>query len=158
MKKIITSLKNIVVISVLLKAMACNIAAGSYPYAEVYELDYSEEQVKIAINDFKEEYNDYLVPRVTIKNQDAGYLTDKPIGNPSHWHGLYFYYKDENKIIHAWTRSIGKNKTKFGFVGINEGLDLGNWKLINKDFSRSENKAEKKKFEERILNKIKEKL
>jgi len=37
-------------------------------------------------------------------------------------------------------------------------LELGNWKDINKDFKRSENKAEKKKFEERILNKIKEKL
>lgn len=50
------------------------------------------------------------------------------------------------------TRPAEKGKTTFAFVSINEGLTLGDWKEINIDFSRSENKEEKKKFEERILN------
>jgi hypothetical protein len=135
-----------------------NFSPGSYPYAEEYELNFSEEQVKTAINKFKEEYPEYIVPKVTINNQGAWDLIDEPTEDPAYWYKFYFYYKDENKIIFTWTCPVGKNKTTFAFVSVNDGLNLGSWKDINKDFSRSENKEEKKKFEERILNKIKEKL
>jgi hypothetical protein len=131
---------------------------GSYPNAEEYELDYSEEEVKNAITKFKQEYPEYIVPKVTINNQGSLDLTDGQSKEPSHWYDVYFYYKNENQIIFTWTRPIDKNKTTFAFVSINEGLDLGNWKDINKDFSFFENKEEKKKFEERILSKIKEEL
>lgn len=134
---------------------ACNFAPGSYPYAERYELNYSEDKVKSAINQFKKEYPEYIVPKVTINNQGALDLEDGPMVEPSHWYKFYFYYKDENKIINTWTRRAGKNKTIFAFVRVNYGLNLGSWKDINRDFSRSENKEEKKKFEERILKKIK---
>ncbi|MBN8786842.1 MAG: hypothetical protein J0I84_07120 [Terrimonas sp.] len=140
------------------KIVACNLAPGSYPYAETYELSYSEEEVKTAINKFKQEHPEYIVPKVTINNQGSWDLPDGQSKEPTHWYGVYFYYRNENKIIFTWTRPAGKNKTTFAFVSINDGLNLGNWKRINKDFSRSENKEEKKKFEERILNKIKEKL
>ncbi|HBK83762.1 MAG TPA: hypothetical protein DDZ41_09235 [Flavobacterium sp.] len=136
-----------------------NFAPGSYPYAETYELNYSEEQVKTAINKFKQEHSEYIVPKVTINNQGSWDLPDGPSEEPPHWYYVvYFYYKNENKIIFTSTHPSGKNKTTLAFVSINDGLNLGSWKDINKDFSRSENKEEKKKFEERILNKIKEKL
>ena len=57
------------------------------------------------------------------------------------------------QIIYTWIRG-----NKFAFISINKGTEIGNWKRINKDLNDSENKEEKKKFEERILNKIKEEL
>lgn len=135
-----------------------NFAPGSYPYAEKYELNFSEEEVHNAINKFKEDHPEYKVPKVKTNNQGSWELIDEPTKNPAHWYKFYFYYKSENQIIFSWTRPAGKNKTTFAFVSINDGLNLQQWKDINKDFNRSESKKEKKKFEERILNKIKENL
>lgn len=151
-------IKNLLVALVLLMTAACNFAPGSYPYAEEYELNSSEDQVKVAINKFKEEHPEYIVPKVTINNQGSWDLTDGQSKEPNYWYGVYFYYKSENKIVFTWLRPVGKHKTTFAFVSINDGLNLGNWKDINKDFNRLENKEEKKKFEERILNKINQQL
>ena len=71
---------------------------------------------------------------------------------------LYFYYPEKNQIIYTWTRPTGENKTSFAFVSINEGLTLGNWKEINRDFNSEENGMEKKIFENKILNVIKKDL
>lgn len=133
----------------------CNFAPGSYPYAEKYELNYSEEKIKKAIAKFKQEYPEYIVPKIAINSKGSWDLDDGQSKEPDYWYGIYFYYKNENRIVFAWTRPIDNNKTTFAFISINDGLNLGHWKTINKDFSRSENRAEIKKFEERILNKIK---
>lgn len=158
MKTLMAFIKSFLVIVLLSKITACNFAPGSYPYAETYELNYSEEEVKTAINKFKQEHSEYIVPKVTIDGKATWDLIDEQSKDPNHWYIVYFYYPEEKQIILTWTRPSEKGKTAFAFVSINEGLTLGNWKEINKDFSRSENKEEKKKFEERILNKIKEKL
>lgn len=149
---------NILIIILLINNISCDFAPGSYPYAEKYELNYSEEEVKTAINKFKTENSEYLVPKVTIENQGTWDLIDEPTKNPVYWFKFYFYYKAENQILLTWTRPAGKNKTIFAFVSINEGLNLGNWKDINKDFSSSLNKEEKVKFENRILKKIEQEL
>jgi hypothetical protein len=44
--------------------------------------------------------------------------------------------------------------TSIAVVSINEGLQIGNWKDINKDFNQSRNKKELKYFELHILKKI----
>lgn len=149
------SMKWILMLICITRFAACNLAPGSYPYREEYELNCSEQQAKVAINKFKKEYPEYIVPKVTVDNQRFWDLIDEPTEDPAYWHKFYFYYKDENKIIFTWTRPTEENKTILAFVSINDGLNLGYWKDINKDFSRSENKEEKKKFEERVLNKIK---
>lgn len=147
----------ILVIIGLVSWFGYNFAPGTYPYAEVYELNYSEEKVKSAINKFKQEHPEYIVPKVTMyNNQNSWDLTDEQSKEPSHWYGVYFYYK--NKILFTWTRSAGENKTTFAFVSINDGLELGHWKRINKDFSSSENEKLKEEFEEEILKKVKENL
>ena len=151
-------INSFLVLVFLISITACNIAPGSYPYAETYELNSSEEQVKTAINKFKQEHPEYVVPKVTIDGKAAWDLIDEQSKDPNHWYIVYFYFPEENKIILTWTRPTEKGKTTFAFVSINEGLTLGNWKMINKDFTRSGNKEEKKKFEERILNKILENL
>lgn len=148
----------IVCLFFLATGTGCNWAAGSYPYVETYELDAAEEKVKTAIAKFKQEHSEYIVPKVTIDGQITSDLVDEQTENPAHWYLVYFYYPQENQIIHAWTRPAGNGRTTFAFVGVNNGLTLGNWRRINKDFNRSENKAQKKKFEERIVNEIRDRL
>jgi hypothetical protein len=57
--------------------------------------------------------------------------------------------------LYTWTRIESKTETTFAFVSINKGLYIGNWELINDSFSRAENKEHLKRFDERILSKIK---
>lgn len=155
MKKINVFLKRFLIIVFLSKLSACNIAAGSYPYAERYELNYSEVAVKNAINKFKNENPKYIVPKVNVNGQATWDLIDEQSSEPKHWYYVYFYYPKENQIIFTWTRPSGKGKTTLAFVSINQGLTIGNWKHINQDFNSAQNKEEKKKFEQLVLNKIK---
>ncbi len=133
-------------------------APGSYPYAETYELNYSESLVKEAITKFKIENPQYSVPKITIDNRGAFDLLDGQTKNPSYWYVIYFYYPDKKEILYTWTRPEGRNKTTFAFVRINQGLDIGNWQDVNVDFAYTENKRIKKEFETRILEKIKSNL
>ncbi len=136
------------------------VGAGSYCNAEIFELNSSEENVIDAINKFKSDNPEYVTPDITINNQRKGNLSESEgRKDNSHWYMVYFYYKDKNQIVFTWTRpSFEDNKTDFAFVGLNDGLDLGHWKDINKDFGFTENRIVKKEFEERILNKIKANL
>lgn len=127
---------------------SCNFAPGSYPYAEEYTINKKESTIIGAVQNFKKNNPIFEVP---LENQ----LNDGRRDSNDYWFHIYFYYIDENEIIKCWTRPDGKGNTTFAFVGINKGLEFGNWKMINKDFSDSENKNEKIKFEERILKNIK---
>jgi hypothetical protein len=120
---------------------------GSYAHAETYELDYPESEVIKAINELKTENPNIAGP---------DFLADERING--HWYKVYFYFQDENKIVYTWTRPSGKNSTTFAFVGLNDGLTLGNWKDINDDFGFSENRRLKAIFEERILKEIEKRL
>lgn len=156
-------MKNVVYLVFILligSIISCNLlVAGSYPYAERYELNYSEDCVKEAISEFKREHSEYLVPEVTIDDSTFFPLVDEQTEKPDdHWYVVYFYYKPENKILYTWTRPAEKGKTTFAFVSINDGLRIGNWKEVNHDFDTHNNKLQKKKFEDRILNGIKAKL
>ena|SRR6218665_2596539 len=128
------------------------ISPGSYPYAEKYEVDVDETVLIQAIENFKDDNPKYKVP---LGQPD---LHDGRNQQENLWYHIYFYYPTENQIIYTWTRSLGKNKTTFAFVSINQGLILGNWKDINKDFNTSENDRQKKIFEDRILNELLKKL
>ena len=132
------------------------IAPGSYPFAEEYVLNYAESEVKAAINQLKQEDHSLLVPDVTINDTIVTALSDH---QNDHWYTFYFYLKDRKSIVLTYTRSaLEGKKTIFAFVGINEGLELGNWRNINDDFGFFENRRLKKESEERILNRIKQKL
>jgi len=131
-----------------------NFAPGSYPYAEEYTFNVNEPDLISAVEFFKAENIKYCQPLQVQLKDGRG---DPPDNN--HWYHVYFYFPEENKIIKTWIQEqFEKNKTIFAFVAVNEGLTLGHWKYINKDFSDSENEAQKKKFEERILKKIEAKL
>ncbi|WP_291123504.1 hypothetical protein, partial [Flavobacterium sp. UBA6046] len=106
----------------------------------------SEEVLIKAVEKFKSDN-----PKYTLPNQER--FTDGKRNKKDHWYHIWFYYPDRNMIVKSWIRG-----NKIAFVGIGSGMDLSNYKEINKDFDYSENKKEKKKFEEQILNKIMEKL
>lgn len=135
---------------VLFTYLSCNLAGGSYPYAETYEFQTNPEQVIEAVKRFKTENPSFIVP-VSVGLKDG-----KSERSDDHWYHIYFYDKSENKILSTWIR--GGNTATFAFVGVNDGLQLGNWKQINDDFSNAENKKWKGKFEQEILNKVKEYL
>jgi hypothetical protein len=143
---------------ILIKVMACNLSAGSYPYAEIYTLNYPEEKVKNAVAKFKEANPEYIVPKVKINGQGNWELKDEKPNESNNLTMFYFYYAKENQIILTWIRAKGNNKTTFAFVSINDGLNIGNWKEINKDFNSIEDLEEKTKFEKRILRKIEESI
>src|SRR4051812_11437592 len=142
----------------LLYRFAVTFAPGSYPYAEAYELNASEDNVINTIKQFKTVHPELSVPKVQIQNQGQFDLTDGRKDSSDLWYHIYFYYPQEHQIVYTWTRPDGQDKTIFAFVSLNSGLNLGNWKDINKDFSSLENKKLKEQFKERILDSIKQRL
>lgn len=130
-------------------------APGSYPFAEIYELNYPEEEVIKAVDQFRALHPDMIVPQVTIENKGSYDLKDREgRKNKGYWYLIYFYYRKENQIVFTWTRPNGYGKTGFAFVSVNNGLDIGHWKMINDDFGFFENRRMKRDFEERILKPV----
>lgn len=132
-------------------------APGSYVNGERYELDFPEEKVIHAINKFKKDHPSFNVPKVTIPGSGLLEIEDGRDEN-SYWYDIYFYYAEQNIIVHTWTRPLTKDKTTFAFIGINSGLMLGNWQEVNNDLGFFENRTVKKEFEERILKEIESNL
>ncbi|KIO74563.1 hypothetical protein TH53_25740 [Pedobacter lusitanus] len=120
---------------------------GSYPNAEIYGIRASEGKIINSINKFKDE-NPKFVPPISFNLQDGRFNAN------DHWYDVYFYYPESKEIVHVWTRPDGSGSTTIGFVGVNQGDRLGNWKDINRDFSSSENSIQKDRFENLILSPI----
>ncbi|MFT3796550.1 hypothetical protein [Flavobacterium sp.] len=129
-------------------------SAGSYPFAEQFELNFSNDKAIKAVKKFKEIHPEYKVPNITINNQRIEELNDGKNDRHDHWYHIYFYYKEKNEIVNAYLRG-GENSTTLAIVSINKGLDIGNWKDINRDYILLENKEKIKEFEIRIVNEIK---
>lgn len=126
-------------------------SAGSYAYAETYEFNTTEAELIKAVETLKKNNPKYLVPKVTINQQGQHDLLDERTENGNF--SCYFFDRQKNRI---YKTSIydDKLKSKIRFTAINEGLNIGNWKDINKDFSYSESEIIKKEFEENFLNPI----
>ena len=127
---------------------SCNLAPGSYPYAEVYEFNLSEDELINTIEQVKQENPEInLTIDVRIPNGGTAQLHDE---RKDHWYSFYFYYPDKNEIVKTWTRSTFEGTSQFAFVSTNNGLTLGNWKNPSSETTEE--------FERRILAKIKAKL
>lgn len=146
-------LVNFCLIILLTVFSSCNISPGFYPNAERYELEVKESKLIELITEFKTQNPLLDLPESSLLVDGRRDSTDK-------WHHFYFYYEEENIIIKTWVRGVvgSANKTIFAFVAINEGLELGNWKNINKDFNSFENRRLKNLFENMIFQKIKGKI
>lgn len=146
---------HIVIISsfiLVLACIGCNLAPGSYPYAEIYKLNTEESKLISAVEESKVSNPEFNVPYT------VGLIDGQSTNITDHWFHIYFYNKDDDEIIYTWVHQINKNEVSFALVSFNKGLKPGNWKRINKGYQNIENKQRIKKFECLILDKIKEKL
>jgi hypothetical protein len=112
----------------------------------MYTLPFPEKDVIEAVEAFKARTPESTVP---LENLPDGRKDDT-----DYWYHIYFFMSNQQEIVHCWTQPISKTETKFAFVGINRGLRLGNWRLVNKDFKGKENKEVIKRFETIFLNPI----
>ncbi|MCF8278544.1 MAG: hypothetical protein K9J17_17585 [Flavobacteriales bacterium] len=131
---------------------AWSFAPGSYPRAEIYEFDIPENELIEIIEEFKEENPHLKVPKLGQYE-----LVDGRKEPSDHWYDIYFYDKDNNQIIHTWTRPASKTTTSFAYDAVNHGLTLGNWETVNDSFWWWKNTPLKTRFETTILKSIKEK-
>ena len=128
------------------------ISAGSYSFSESYKLPYSDINVIKCIKKFKEKNPKYQVPDVSISSTNSFKLEDSPTKNGL-WFVAYLYDSNENRILKIAIRG-NENNTTLEFVSINNGLEIGHWKDINRDFSYDENEQLKNTFEKFYLNPI----
>ena len=137
----------------LLVFNSCNLSPGFYPDAERYKLEVKELTLIELITELKSQNPSLVLPESSL-------LIDGRRDSSDKWYHFYFYSEEENIIIKTWVRGVvgNANETVFAFVAINEGLELGNWKNINRDFNSSENRRLKNLFEKIILSKVKEKI
>ncbi len=144
---------------VVIYYLGWSFAPGSYARAEIYEIEVPEETLIRIIENVKNEN-----PLITLKEKvetsenNKFYLREGRRDENDFWYSIYFYYPEKNQIVKTWTRPKTKTTTSFAFVGINQGLILGNWKDVNESILWWKNKPIKKEFEDRILKKIKEKI
>ena len=153
--KILTGLLIAPILLVLFLYLGWSLAPGSYARAEIYELDIPEKTLIKLIEDFKNDNPTLdLTERVRIPNGQEFYMEEGRQDSSDHWYSIYFYYPDKNQIVKTWTRPKTKNSTSFAFVGLNDGLTLGNWKDVNESFFWWKNTPMKDEFEKKILDGI----
>ena len=87
MKKPVTSFL-VLNLALLFSCISCNFAPGSYPYAERYEINCSEFDLINAVEKFKRDNPEYLVPTQTQLNDGRSDEND-------HLYHVYFYYKND---------------------------------------------------------------
>ena len=155
-KCIVIILAAIILTISILWQLAKIMAPGSYVYSESYEFDADEPELIASIESIKKEAPQYIVPEIYINGMKCkDRLSDGRSDSNDYWYHFYFYYPLENQIINFWSRPASKKgKTEIGFVAVNDGLEIGHWKEINEDLKGKENTEAKRKFEQRILNKI----
>jgi hypothetical protein len=110
-------------------------AAGTYPYAETYYLEYPEKKILDALE------------KMHLQNTD---LKDKD--TTDFWHDIYFNL--DGKRIKAWTRPSGNNGTSLGFVAVYKNRET-QWQLVNQDLGLFQNVMVKREFEKEIIEKLK---
>ena len=71
-----------------------------------------------------------------------------------HSYNVYINNYGKNQIIHLEIQAFDSNKSVIHYIGVNQGLTLGNWKMINTDFSKKEKLTMLNDFEKNILNQL----
>lgn len=138
--------KTIYIIILFVVVASCrDMSAGSYPYAEIYRFDVSEDTLIHFLAEMKEREH-YLPPEYLQ-------LSDGKRDSLDHWYHIYFFDKEKNEVYKTWVRKEDKVVTKFAFVSI-QSLVTGEFKRINKDFSSDQNRSKLKAFDKTILQKI----
>lgn len=140
----------------LWKVFKSNIA-GSYPHVETWNFKVKESDLIHIINEIKIEHPELEPPNVS-------YPTSEKNG---YWYEFTFYYDDTKQNVYTWTRANEDSLyTTFAFIAIASHIDaltpVNKMKMdrreINSDFGYFENRREIKKFENRIVKLIEQKI
>lgn len=123
--------------------------AGSYPYAETWEVDASETEVIEIIKQIK----------ITHPELQPPYDTALISCRTSYWNYVTFYFLDTKELVHTWTReAYDTSRTTVALVSFSPVDNPNEQHLINKDYWFFANLKRREKFEKRIINQIKERL
>jgi len=149
----------VIALMIAIYYLGWSFAPRSYARAEIYEIEVPEKTL-IQIIDIVKNENPSLIlnEKVRISENNEFYLKEGRRDNKDFWYSIYFYYPDRQRIAKTWTRPKTKTTTSFAFVGINQGLTLGNWKDANESFFWWKNRSLKNEFEKRIFSKIEMKI
>ena len=121
--------------------------AGSYPHAEAWTLNITEEKLIEAIIKVRSEHPEMVDSENVNIIQDNGFKH------------IVFYYKDSNERVQTWVRSNeDANFTTIALISIskvdNAKNETSNFSIdrkeINKDFGYFENRTEINKFEKKF--------
>lgn len=126
--------------------------AGSYPFVEFWKFNVSEKKLIQFIKELKVEIPDLQIPGDTN-------LTS---GRSSYWFYINFYDKVRNEKILTWTRPSTLSTSTFALISyrkfsVNHKTEQKR-KLINKDFWKIENDQRIKRFENQVVDKIRNKI
>lgn len=132
-------------IGFLWKVFSCGFA-GSYPCVETYEFKVSESQLLNIISEVKKENPD-LIP------------TNDNVSKHNYWTFVTFYYSDSKEFVNTWTRtSYDSNHVTLAFEGLTPENNIYGQKLINRDFKYFANREQIRKFENNIVERIRQKI
>ena len=146
------NVKNVLVLCLSCFSLSsCNLAPGSYPYAELYEVQTNEETLITAIHEFKKKNPEYNTPEEIP-------LVDGRSNAQDHWYHFYFFDSTNGQVVKTWVRGVGKHNSNFALVAVYNAKFTDRWKFVNKDFDDIENNKIKVRFEHEILDNINEGL
>ncbi|MBL7712499.1 MAG: hypothetical protein JNL13_08555 [Chitinophagaceae bacterium] len=134
----------ITVMLVIIVLLAKVLSPGSFLEAERYELDISEKALMQIIHEFKNEHKEFCVP-------DSLNIKDGRENADDLWYNIYFYFPKDTTIMYAWIRQVEYRTTTIALVSVKLNDGMPEWKIINRDFSSSDNKKQKGRFEKQII-------
>ena len=128
--------------------------AGSYPFAEYWDLKASEREITDAIKELSKINPNFQPPKNIefISTRDTSNDTD-------YWLYINLYYPDTKEIVHTWTRpDFDTTVTTFAFVSLSKVENPTDYRLINRDFWYIANKKQISKFKRTFVDKIQEQI
>lgn len=125
--------------------------AGSYPFAETWSFNVSEDTLIEVIRKLKANDNSLQVPNET----------ELLAGRNSYWFYIKLFDNENDEVIHIWTRASTSTSSTLALVGYskyaNSDLNIER-QLINADFWKLENDKRIEKFEKLVIEKIRGEL
>lgn len=128
---------------------------GSQRFTEFYKFHSTEMNLINAVEKFEVKNPDYLLPD-TVYLPSGQKIHMNKIQRDTNLYAYFFYLYDSNKnqIIVFYIRQQSEASCTLGFIGVNQGLTLGNCKIVNDNINSEDNRELKKEFEENILDKL----
>lgn len=132
-----------IILLVLVITVSSCFGPGSYPHAEQYDINISEQELIMVVQSFKESH--------PIYGKKIQHLNDGKSNGNSHWYTFYFGNKRKDFVMHCVVGSRKEGISTLSLVAIKPYKGFPGWKSINNDLSGSENKRLIKVFETEIL-------